>query len=1719
MRYFSKFIVQFVSFFLVFTIGFLSCIAVVVGAGAYIYGNVSIDKLNEFGMGIDTGNYFDPNAEVPVNSITLQKLLEEILGVAGETDEYSLNDLINRYGLLLPDEVTKYLPSDAIMDAAIGKLFSSEGLDILLHNTPLNYLLQFIPEGVLGDEVGETIGTKSLYEIIFPESGDYSAFLQGVQLGFFLGVDYEKTEEGEYVVRHRNPEAPTLFELLAPIDLGVVLGIFTAGGSVQTAIYKCLGHIRFNDIIRFFVDPSVIKTDRILADKGIGSFFREIGHSGEYELYIPGVFEHMYLATIFGVDGQAVNGRFVVEYQNPDSPTFLELLAPFNLGAIAAAIFDDGDVMGAFYADLKDIAFNDLFGTVLNLERLGLDDVFADKTIGDFLRYQDGQVSLYVPALTEDLYLGAFFNVDAHFDEDGNYVVVYRDPENPTIFELLASVHVGGLVDAIFNGGSLLVTLYESFDQIKLADIFGLVLNLEKLGLDLVLGEKTIGTLLKYEDEKFKLDINAMFRQIYLAQFLKVPYTIEDGQIVITYQNPDQKTVKELIAHLDIGAIVIAIFDKDIDLIDTALAGVESIYFLDILALFMDTSIAGLDHILDGKTIGTLFFYEDGKFYLDLPSFLGDLYLADILGVSYEIIDGRFTLAADDDSTLLYRMLAPISLSVFVNHLLENKGDIVGALYGGLSVLSFLDIVALFVKDLSSFGLEEVLSHKTIGDLVAYENGKFSITVRSFLADVYLAAILEVPHHFEDGQIVIEFADPANKTWKEIIAHISLGGLTEAVLDGDYGQVLHEIFAPIYLSDLLLTFFGNDLGRDLAEAFADLTLGDLVSVENGNPVIHAGLILVSVELGNTIKDILNGTTSVQGFVRLALGIGAGAYLVLTKGQEVLDREINDVLEQAGIENRYLTALFAGKRFSDLVSFEDGFSLDLLGFVADMAFTDMLGFVGLADHAALNAIFTGKVVSDLISKVNGKIHFDPLGFVETIGWRDILSIFVDLGDGALSRIIGDKAIGDLVYEEDGTLHFDPIGFIGDIAFADIIDLFGVEIAALDAIFGSKTISDLVYMEDGKVAFDLLGFVGSIYFKDIVSIFADLGDGALSRIIGDKAIGDLVYKEDGTLHFDPIGFIGDIAFADIIDLFGVEIAALDAIFGDKTISDLVYMEDGEVAFDLLGFVGSIYFKDIVSIFADLGDSALSRIIGDKVIGDLVFEEDGTLHFDPIGFIGDIAFADIIDIFGVEIAALDAIFDDKTIGDVLKYDDNGQLQVDWYGFVASIVILDLVELFVTNEYLSRILSDKTIGTLVSYSDGNFAFHPLDFVGDIQLVDLLGLFGMASESVRALFDHRSIGDLIREEDGKLVFDWLGFIGDIYFTEILALFNLDNGELHEIFAGKRIGDLLYYADEELQLAWVEFIGDIRFVSLYNATGLQYDALLNLFGEKTIGSLLYYRDGVLVCDWVTFISDITINSLFGLFLDVQGSEIGALFDGLTLGDLVFEEDGTLHFDPVGFIGDIAFVDIIDLFGVEIAALDAILGSKTISDLVYMEDGKVAFDLLGFVGSIYFKDIVSIFADLGDGALSRIIGDKVIGDLVFEEDGTLHFDPIGFIRDILWADLLALVLNPDAHSIDELLADRTIGDLFSYEDGVLAFHVYDFVKDMVINDVLNSLLAFLGTDLVALDLADVFAGLAVSDVVSMTDGSLAVDAEAVLGGLDLGAAVADIFDATLTVRDI
>lgn len=123
---------------LVFTLGFASAFGALFGVGYYAYTNLSLDK-----AGVNTDMVFDREAaEVQLSSLTIADLVAEIQSLQGISDKVTLDMLVLRYGLIIPEEVDSAIPLSA-RTLPINKLFSEEGLYTVLDELYIGQLLTF----------------------------------------------------------------------------------------------------------------------------------------------------------------------------------------------------------------------------------------------------------------------------------------------------------------------------------------------------------------------------------------------------------------------------------------------------------------------------------------------------------------------------------------------------------------------------------------------------------------------------------------------------------------------------------------------------------------------------------------------------------------------------------------------------------------------------------------------------------------------------------------------------------------------------------------------------------------------------------------------------------------------------------------------------------------------------------------------------------------------------------------------------------------------------------------------------------------------------------------------------------------------------------------------------------------------------------------------------------------------------------------------------------------------------------------------------------------------------------------------------------------------------------------------------------------------------------------------------------------------------------------
>lgn len=235
-----------VAFLLVFILGFLACVGTIVGAGFYIYSSLSLDTVRGFGVEINTDEYIDPDAEVSLNAMTIQKFVEEIQYIASIGEEADLDMLIERYGLKLPEDVEKLIP-DGLRDIPLAELFSANGINAVLEGTEVDYILALIPEGIISEQAREALSGKTLDLVVDMNLG---YLLDGVKLGYVTGVVYETEEDGSYKVTYANPEQPTLLELLAPLDLGGILSSISGEGtdSIYEVVRLQLGDVMLESL-------------------------------------------------------------------------------------------------------------------------------------------------------------------------------------------------------------------------------------------------------------------------------------------------------------------------------------------------------------------------------------------------------------------------------------------------------------------------------------------------------------------------------------------------------------------------------------------------------------------------------------------------------------------------------------------------------------------------------------------------------------------------------------------------------------------------------------------------------------------------------------------------------------------------------------------------------------------------------------------------------------------------------------------------------------------------------------------------------------------------------------------------------------------------------------------------------------------------------------------------------------------------------------------------------------------------------------------------------------------------------------------------------------------------------------------------------------------------------------------------------------------------------
>ena len=285
-----------IAFILTFVLGFFSCVGAIVGVGLYAYTSISIDTIRGFGVEISTEEFLDPDAEVPLDTMTLQKLVEEIQYLSSIGETATLNMLIDRYGIKLPADIEQFIP-DSIRNIALSSLFSEDGINAILAETEVDFIFAFVPEGIISEQAIEALSGKTLDYVV---AMDLGYLLDGVLLGYVTGVTYEKNDAGEYEIVYADPNAPTTIELLAAVDLGALLTSITSGDTNTFEVVRnYVGDVMVESLVASFnIDLSTFPIPGLFADKTVADLIKLDEKNGEYSLDIMALLNERMLGEI-----------------------------------------------------------------------------------------------------------------------------------------------------------------------------------------------------------------------------------------------------------------------------------------------------------------------------------------------------------------------------------------------------------------------------------------------------------------------------------------------------------------------------------------------------------------------------------------------------------------------------------------------------------------------------------------------------------------------------------------------------------------------------------------------------------------------------------------------------------------------------------------------------------------------------------------------------------------------------------------------------------------------------------------------------------------------------------------------------------------------------------------------------------------------------------------------------------------------------------------------------------------------------------------------------------------------------------------------------------------------------------------------------------------------------------------------------------------------------
>ena len=793
--------------------------------------------------------------------------------------------------------------------------------------------------------------------------------------------------------------------------------------------------------------------------------------------------------------------------------------------------------------------------------------------------------------------------------------------------------------------------------------------------------------------------------------------------------------------------------------------------------------------------------------------------------------------------------------------------------------VTVIDILNMIPEEIASTMLSDpardAFSDNTLSEIVAMDMGHI-------FDGVQLGYITGVSYVLdENGVYQVAYADAVNPTLLEIVAPLDLGGILQAVSDGegDVLEVVKNSIGDVAINSIFSTFM-SDI-TIISGLIGEATLGDIIVLDSATGMYTIDMLLVME--GRKVGNLL-GYTEVEDVNSDTVEptyswIDANGNKVSGISAKLSDIYVTDFMTgEASIDTLMDDLIIA-----DVLGYEKGEKLPV--FMHDNLENELIvddeitvWYFDGAPADKLMSAFADKTVTWLASSVSTLKLADVLGYymydgewyawnVESVNGAD--AIVLSQGSAIMSEIAGTEIgnMGDI----ESSLKDIKIGTL--LAYESVLDEDGnhywstgvdennnpVEATGITASMADLTINELAdghtlqaTIDDIKIA-DVMGYTkgedgkwykGGEVVSGPMAALAESKVGSLATDINSISIGEL-------LGHTPIDENGD----DIIDYWenanGEVVSGLMAAFVGLSVND---MKDNDAVMnavhgvkvcDVMGLqlIDGIWYDSdgitkaspVMSAIADVNVGELSSAMDDIKVGEILgytYNESEDCWYSGDAKVSGVTGA----LANSTLSSLNDDLDALRVGDVAGYveleaaDPNATEGEGWYQYDS------MAGTYVKATGILAELSDLTVNQLTNSTELT------NKIGNVKLADALGYIELedgdpnTTDGRGGWYKHDSVTGTYTEITGimaaladKPINDMSNAVNDLTLDDVLP--GEKDGFLAMIDGETKINDIGSEINRTVQSTPLQFFIGEGMIALDESTMRNLDLISQLRGD------------------------------------------------------------------------------------------------------------------------------------------------------------------------------------------------------------------------------------------------------------------------------------------------